>query len=363
MSTRKKCKNQKGFFDEENRRAEIARHRDPLKRLAVVTWELFRPELDVCFTKEPKGPGGRPPYDYLLMLKALILQRAFNISDDQVEFQIKDRLSFQNFLGLTLADDVPDAKTIWAFREALTKAGGVEKLFEKFDAHLREQGLIMNAGSIIDASFVEVPRQRNSRAENKTIKNGGIPDEWKREENANMLAQKDVDARWTRKNDERHFGYKDHVKADAKSKLITEYIVTAASIHDSQMIDELTDEKDADKPLHADSAYRSEEIETALGKKKIKSEIHERAYKNKPLTDEQKKNNKKKSMIRARIEHVFGFVERSLNGFEIECIGKVRATGIIGLINLTYNVFRYEQLQRFPLKRCDGNFPVAAVLT
>jgi IS5 family transposase len=351
MRKKNKEKAQKGFFDEENRRNEIAAHRNPLQRLSVVNWDIFRPDVEACFTKELKGPGGRPPYDYLMMLKILILQRAFNISDDQVEFQIKDRLSFQTFLGLTLADKVPDANTVWAFREVLSKSGGVEKMFKKFTAHLHEQGLIMNAGSIVDASFIDVPRQRNSRDENKTIKNGGIPKEWKKDANANKLAQKDVDARWTKKNNEIHFGYKDHVKVDAKSKLITKYEVTDASVHDSKMIIDLTDKKDAGKPLYADSAYRSDETEKDLAAKNIKSEIHERAYRNKPLTEKQLQRNNKKSKVRVRIEHVFGFVENSMGGAVIECIGKARAAGIIGLMNLTYNMFRFEQITRFSQMR------------
>jgi IS5 family transposase len=353
MKKRVKAKAQKGFFDEENRREEIAAHRDPLKRLSVVDWRIFRSAVETCFAKEPKGPGGRPPFDYLLMFKALILQRAFNISDEQLEFQIKDRISFQSFLGLALADKVPDANTVWAFREVLIRNGGVERLFTKFDEHLRERGLIMKSGSIVDASFSDVPRQRNSREENKIIAGGNIPDEWEKEENANKRAQKDIDARWTQKNGERHFGYKNHVKIDAKSKLITKYAVTDASVHDSKALDSLIDKEDVGKPLYGDSAYRSEEKEKELASNGIISKIHERAYRNKPLNDTQKKNNKKKSNVRARIEHVFGFVEKTMGGPNLRCIGKIRATGIIGLMNLTYNLFRFEQITRLSKKRID----------
>jgi len=351
MSKETRRKQQKGFFDEENRRAELARHRDPLKRLnAVLQWELFRPNLEKGFDKPAKGPGGRPPFDLIFMFKILIVQRAYNISDADAEFWIKDRLSVQNFLGITLADGVPDEKTIWAFRNTLSQAGVVEPLFDTFTAHLREQGLILNQGSIIDASFVDVPRQRNSREENETIKTGGIPEQWQTEENAPKIAQKGTDARWTKKNGERHFGYKDHVKVDEKSKIITRYTVTDASVHDSQETEPLVEESDKGKPLYADSAYAGAPIAKALEDKGVENKIHQRAYRNKPLTDEQKQRNREKSKVRVRVEHVFGFIENSLGGSFIRSIGKIRSAGIIGLINLTYNMFRFEQLQRFAVR-------------
>lgn len=351
MSKARRQNKQKGFFDEEYRRAELAKHRDPLKRLdTVMQWELFRPILEKSFAKEAKGPGGRPPFDLVFMFKILIVQRTYNLSDADVEFWIKDRLSVQNFLAITLADDVPDEKTVWAFRNTLSQAGVVEPLFDRFTAHLREQRLILNRGSILDASFVDVPRQRNSREENATIKTGGIPQDWHSEENAPKIAQKDTDARWTKKNGESHFGYKDHVKVDEKSKIITEYTVTDASVHDSQQTQPLLDDSDQGKPLYADSAYAGEPIAKALEKIGVENQIHQRAYRNKPLTDEQKQRNREKSKVRVRVEHVFGFIENSLGGSFIRAIGKIRSAGIIGLMNLTYNMFRFEQLKRFAVR-------------
>jgi IS5 family transposase len=284
------------------------------------------------------------------MFKILIVQPTYSLSDADVEFWIKDRLSVQNFLAITLADDVPDEETIWAFRNTLSQAGVVQSLFDRFREHLREQGLILKQGSILDASFVDVPRQRNSREENQTIKAGGIPQDWQSEQNASKIAQKDTEARWTKKNGESHFGYKDHVKVDEKSKLITESTVTDASVHDSQETDPLVGERDKGKPLYGDSAYAGEPIAKALEKLGVENKIHQRAYRNKPLTDEQKQDHREKSKVRVRVEHVFGFIENSLGGSFIRCIGTIRAAGIIGLINLTYNMFRFEQLQRFAVR-------------
>jgi IS5 family transposase len=134
------------------------------------------------------------------------------------------------------------------------------------------------------------------------------------------------------------------VKADEKSKLIDKYSLTDASINDSQEVKNLLEEKDKGQPLHADSAYSGEPVAEIVGEREMKNQIHEKGYRNKPLTEEQKAGNKEKSRVRARVEHIFGFVENSMNGSYIRSIGLQRATSIIGLMNLTYNMFRYLQL-------------------
>jgi IS5 family transposase len=335
---------QRSFFDEQDRLAKLSKQGDPLEKLdAMMDWEIFRPLLKRCFKKEPKGPGGRPPFDYVLMFKILILQRLYNLSDAQMQFQILDRLSFQRFLGQGLYATVPDEKTIWLFREVLSKRGMIEKLFALYSAHLQKLGLIENNGSIIDASFVEVPRQRNSREENQTIKGGEIPDDWK--EDPAKLRQKDTEARWTKKNELTYYGYKDHVKVDTQSKLIKNYEVTDATVHDSQVLPTLIEGTDADTELHADSAYRSTQIEETLQKRGVRSKIHEKGNRNQPLTKTQMRSNRAKSRIRARVEHVFAHITNCMNGFRIRSIGIRRARSSIGLINLTYNIVRSVYLQ------------------
>jgi IS5 family transposase len=246
-------------------------------------------------------------------------------------------------LGQGLHAEVPDEKTIWLFREVLSKRGLIEKLFTLYRAHLEKLGLIENNGSIVDASFVEVPRQRNSREENQRIKEGKIPEEW--QEDPAKLRQKDTEARWTKKNDQTFYGYKDHVKVDRQSKLITTYKITDASVHDSQVLLSLLQKTDVDTELHADSAYRSEEIEDTLQKRGVQSKIHEKGYRNQPLTKSQMRSNRAKSRIRARVEHVFAHITNCMNGFRIRSIGIARARSNIGLINLTYNIVRSVYLQ------------------
>lgn len=333
-----------GFFDQDIRLSKLSQLGDPLEKLnAGVDFELFRKMLETNFSKLSKGPGGRPPYDYVLMFKILILQRYYNLSDDQVEYQINDRMSFMRFLDLTIADDIPDSRTVWAFREQLVDLGLVEQLFGVFLGELERLNLIVNEGKIIDASFVEVPRQRNNKQENQSIKVGEIPASIK--ENPNRKAQKDTDARWTQKNKINYFGYKNHVKGDAKSKLITKYMVTDASVHDSQATDMLLDEKDKGEPFYADSAYTGEPQEKIIEKKGMVNRVCEKGYRNKPLTEEQKANNTDKSRVRSRVEHIFGFMENSMEGMYLHNIGIKRITTIVGLMNLTYNMFRKMQLQ------------------
>jgi transposase, IS5 family len=343
--------NPRGLFDESFRLERLIELNDPLITVnKLIDWEIFREDLTNVFAREPKGAGGRPAFNYIMMFKILILQRLYNLSDDQIEYQITDRISFMRFLGLSLSDKVPDSKTVWNFREILALTKVVDKLFDKFTYELQNKGLIANEGRIIDASFVEVPRQRNKREDNLQIKQGQTPQDWL--DKPNKLEQKDLDARWTKKNNETFYGYKDHVKIDAKSKIILKFKVTDASVHDSQPLENLLDEEDKGQPLHADSAYSGDPIAKVVESKEIKNQIHEKGYKKKPLTEEQKAKNKEKSRIRVRVEHVFGFIENSMKGSYIRTIGFIRAKAVIGLMNLTYNLCRYIQLQELAMAKC-----------
>jgi len=332
-----------GFFDEDFRLEKLTRLGDPLERLNKgIDFELFRPFLLDELQIMPKGDGGRKPYDYLLMFKILILQRYYNLGDDQTEYQICDRLSFMRFLKLTIADDVPDSKTIWHFKEKLIDLDLIESLFDLFKRKLQELGLLVHEGKIVDASFVEVPKQRNSREENEQIKKGETPADWK--ENENKIEQKDTDARWTKKNGISYYGYKNHVKCEKKNKFITGYTVTDASVHDSQEIVGLLETEDEGQPVYADSGYTGEELNMQMVDKKVEPIICEKGFRNHPMTDEQRESNKEKSKVRVRVEHIFGFIENSMNGSTIKTIGIKRAKAMIGLMNLTYNLFRKVQI-------------------
>ncbi len=332
---------QLGFFDLKYRLDKIDKNGDPLKKLnIVIDWERFRPELEALRLKERKSNAGRKPFDTVMMFKILILQSLYNLSDDALEMQILDRLSFMRFLGLSIGQAVPDATTIWKFREMLTTAGIVKDLFKKFDAYLHANGFQAMKGQIIDASIVSAPRQRNSREENKQIKEGQPPQDWSK----NKQSQKDTDARWTRKNGKNFFGYKNHVNVDVKNKLIRDYKVTSASVHDSNVFEELLDYHNTSRAVWADSAYRSGEKLEFLKEHGFREHLQRKGCRNKKLTEREKQGNRTRSKIRSRIEHIFGVQAQKAGNLILRTIGIARARAKTGLRNLAYNMDRYSML-------------------
>jgi IS5 family transposase len=337
---------QTSLFDLENRYASLSEAGDPLERLdAVIDWEIFRPILARIDAKERKTAAGRKPTCRVRMFKLLVLQRLHNLSDERLQYQVSDRLSFMRFLGLELSGNVPDARTVWAFRESLKEHGLVDALFEQLNQALVALGVELKSGQIIDATFVPVPIQRNGRETNEIIKSNAVPIEWGK--TPAKLAQKDIDARWTKKGGQNHYGFKNHINIDKDTKLITASTCTAANVHDNQALDTvLRDEATGGKEVWADSAYRSDEQEQGLKASQHESRIHERAYRNKPLTEAQELSNTEKSRVRARVEHVFGAMENEMGGIFLRSIGAARAAVGVGLMNLTYNLKRIETLVR-----------------
>ena len=335
-----------GLFDAQDRLAQIRAMGDPLAALdAVMDWTIFIPVLERIPRAEPKAPGGRPAYEPLRMFKILVLQSLDGLGDEQTQFQILDRRRFHDFLGLSEADGVPDQNTIREFREKLTKAELFAELFAAFNARLTEKGFITRQGQIVDASFVEVPRQRHRRLANEAIKRGEIPAGW--EKDAKRLAHKDVDARWTQKNDQNYYGYKDHVVADLESKLIVRAKVTTASEHDSQALDALT--CPGDPETWADSAYTGANCQAILEGKGIAAHLCEQGTRGHELTKGQKRSNRAKSRQRVRGEHIFAFMTGSMRAMFQRCIGYARNRSCILLANLVYNMARTEQIIRLKL--------------
>jgi IS5 family transposase len=244
-----------GFFDVEERLAGLSKKGDDLERLvAVVDFEVFRPELEHAVPRADRSKGGRPPFDHVLMFKVLVLQTQNNLSDERTEFYLRDRLTWMRFLGLGLGDAVPDANTIWTFREALSKASATQRLFARFDRELRAQGYLAMTGQLVDASLVAAPKQRNTRAEKQAIREGRVPEGW--QDRPAKLRQKDRDARWTVKTTKAKpreggsalidlaipaFGYQNHISADRRHRLIRRWLVTDAAAHAGARLADLLD--------------------------------------------------------------------------------------------------------------------------
>ena len=325
---------------------------DPLATLKkTIKWEIFSADLR-SFRKSLKSHDtGRPSFDPMLMFKILILQSLYNLSDEVMEFMIRDRLSFMHFLDISLGDRVPDAKTIWFFRNELSKADMVERLFSRFKEDLESQGLMTHQGQIIDASIVESPRQRITSSEKTKIATGETPSSW----SDSKTRQKDTDATWTKKNGQNYFGYKNHVNVDSSTKLISNYAVTTASVHDSQVFEELLDVRNAPESaiVYADKAYHSGTTEEILQGNQMENRILRRASRGKPLTEEEKAKNSEWSRIRSRVEHVFGIQCKQIGDMFVRAIGYTRVRTSIGLRNLGYNMKRLVFLKKTRLMCAD----------
>lgn len=316
-----------------------------LKLRDLIAWESFRPLLEELtgYAGRDWSKGGKPPFDPVLMFKVLVLQKFHGLSDDATQEQIFDRTSFKNFLGLRIGDDIPDAKTLWDFKQRIEAEGreGSRRLFEAFGGILEGQGLVAREGSIVDASFVEAPRQRNDRGQNQRIKEGRRPEEF--DGNPSVGRQKDSEARWTMKNHEVHFGWKNHVKADLKTKLILTAVTTPAHVHDSQVFGQLLDERD--QAVLADSAYHSEEHEARLLEFNAQEFLMRKGTRGHPLSQEQQKTNHTISRMRVRVEHIFARMAQ-MGADLCRSIGLKRAAQHNHLSNLVYNMDRYACLAR-----------------
>jgi IS5 family transposase len=349
---------QAGFFDLDDRLKELSAKGDTLERLnGLVDFEMFRPDLARAVPRSDGSKGGRPPFDHVFMFKVLILQACHSLSDERTEFLIKDRLSFMRFLGLGLADPVPDANTIWTFREALTRARldgkpAIEILFARFDATLRQAGFLAMGGQIIDTSIVACPKQRNTEEEKRDIKAGRIPEDWKQK--PAKLAQKDRDARWTVKWSKAKpaedgsarvdiavpvFGYKNHVGIDRRHGLIRTWTVTDAARYDGALLPGLVDRTNTASDVWGDTSYRSRANEKHLADNGLRSRIHHKKPKGKPMPKRTAQANGRKSKVRAAVEHVFAH-QKGPMGLVVRTIGLARARVKIGLANLTFNMKR-----------------------
>lgn len=346
---------QAGFWDIDERYVRLSEAGDPLEKLnAVVPWDVFRKPLAKALKRSDGAKGGRPPYDAVLMFKIMVLQALYSLSDDQAEFQIQDRLSFMRFLGLGLGDKVPDAKTIWLFREHLTQARAVENLFARFDKHLSKAGYLAMGGQIVDATIVSAPKQRNSDGEKADIKAGKVPEEWK--DKPAKLRQKDRDARWTvkfskAKVDEEGktrqrdiavpaFGYKNHASIDRRHGFIRGWNVTSASAYDGAQLSNVLDKNNTGSTVWADTAYSSKKNEAWLEKNGYRSDIHHKKPKGRPMSEAMSRANGRRSKIRAFVEHVFA-QQKARMGLFVRTIGIARARTKIGMANLAYNLTRY----------------------
>ncbi|NIQ96224.1 MAG: IS5 family transposase [Desulfuromonadales bacterium] len=351
---------QRGFWDVEERLRELSAEGDPLEKLdATVDFEIFRPVLRKALRRGDVSKGGRPGFDPVLKFRMLVLQAMHGLSLAQTEYLVRDRLSWMRFCGLGPGDAVPDANTLWDFRETLIAAKVLDRLFERLAETINAAGYLPMGGQIIDASLVAAPRQRNTDGEKADLKMGKIPPRWK--EKPAKLRQKDRDARWTvkfskaRPKDDGEpqidiaipfFGYKSHVSIDRRHGIIRRHKTSDAAAHDGARLREgLIDPANTASDVWADTAYRSAANEGYLSKVGRVSRIHRKKPKGKPMPKAVARANATKSKVRARVEHVFA-EQKDRMGLFIRTIGIARAEATITLTNMAFNMKRWCWLDR-----------------
>jgi transposase, IS5 family len=346
---------QAGLFDMDARLQALSAAGDPLERLAaVVDFELFRPDLEAALQRADRSRGGRPPYDAVLMFRILVLQTLYTLSDDQTEYQLRDRLSFMRFVGLALHEAVPDAKTIWLYREQLTRTGALARAFERFDTMLRERGYLAMGGQIVDATVIEARRPRLNADEKTTVRGGGTPSGWSKARSRQI----DRDGRWTIKRGRKPtappgetsrqimgeiavpvFGYKNHLGIDRMHGFIRRFTVTHAARHDGGQLAALLDPDNAASGVWADTAYRSKANLRLLARRRLVAQFQRAKPRGRPMPPHIARGNATRARVRVHVEHVFAAEKRRMR-LVIRTVGLVRARAKITLANLAYNMTR-----------------------
>lgn len=256
-----------------------------LSRLSeLIDFEALRTVLDEVYADGSRA--GRPGYDPVMMLKILLLERWFNLSDRAVLREARDRLSFMTFLKASPSDPLPESNTLTDFRKRLEPSGTLEDIFEAINSQLAGQGILLKEGAIkvVDATLIEAqPRPGRKNKQGKAV---------------------DGDARYARRKNKTTYGYKAHVGMDARTHLIHGLTTTPANTHDSTQLEELVEDRDAE--LYADKAYASHDHDLLLLERQVANRILYKATRGHPLNAKQRKQNKAWSRIRAGVERKFG---------------------------------------------------------
>jgi IS5 family transposase len=329
------------LFAHEERDAKRQTLNDPLALLSRhIDFAAIAAVVDAKLTLGSTGRGGRPPYPTVVMVKLLLLQQLYNLSDDALEYQVLDRTSFLRFLGLEDSRRVPDAKTIWVWRERLKTQDLIGDISATVSGQLQRAGFLARGGQIIDASIVSAPIQRNSREENAAIKQDQVPEDW----STAKQAQKDVEARWTKKHGKSFYGYKLHANTDRRWGFIRQHEVTPANVHDGQHFETILDPGNTCATIRADSAYADRAREAALKQQGYKADIQHKGRAGKPLSEAQQRRNHRIARDRAFGEHPFARLAQQ-GGKCLRTIGLMRATVVIGLKVASHNLMRLARLQ------------------
>ncbi len=333
------------LFAQNQRSSKLTKLGDALVELdALVDFAALAALVDAKAPRTDPKLGGRPPYATELMVRMIILQQFFGLSDDQVEYQINDRTSFQRFLSLERSSQIPDSKTLWAFRERIKKAEVSSDLFADAKRKIGAKGYIARGGQVIDGTLIRAPVQHFTKEEKAVLDEGKIPEDWSKAK----IAQKDLDATWTQKHSKSYFGYKASVSVDVANKLIQTDVISTASAHDTKHFEATLDTANTSRVVLADKGYADGPREKRLKKAGWRLEIQRKAKKGKALSACQKQRNTRIAKTRARGEHVFATMKQ-MGGGLVRTIGLARAK-----VQLTLNAVAYNFKRALFLVRRDA---------
>jgi IS5 family transposase len=299
---------------------------EQLDRIAAeVKWYRFEKLLRKL---EPEA-AGRPPYDPLMMFKALLLAQLYDLSDAALEFALNDRFSFRRFLGLALESDAPDHTTLCRFRNRLIEAGLAERLFAEFDRQIEARGLVLKQGTMIDATVVAA---------------AGAPPR-----GGDFAEAADPDARFVKIEGKAGstYGYKAHVGVDQGTRLIRSAVLTPANVNETMVADALI--RGDERAVYADRAYAKRERRARLRAAGIKDRIMHKSWGGgPPLTPWQKLHNRLIAPIRAEVETVFAVLKRRLGYRTVRYFGLVKNQAHLFFLAIAYNMRRVADLAAPP---------------
>ena len=344
MTKRTAIKND--LFASQYRRDKIDKLSDPLAQLeAHIDFQALAERVEQIAPRSDSSQGGRPAYPTETMVRILVIKRLYNLSDEQVEYQILDRMSLQRFCGLERAITIPDRTTVWAFGNRIGEAGA-QALFDEVERQLLSKGYIARGGQMIDASIAPAPKQHFTREEKESIDAGAVPADW----TPAKRCQKDLDATWTKKHGRSYHGYKISINVDKRYKLIRNMVTDTASTHDSCHFDAVLDSgNNTSRDVYADKGYTSKAREEKLKKAGLRNHIQRKGVRNHPLSACQKRRNHRIAKTRARVEHIFAALAQ-MGGTLIRTIGQQRASAALLMRAACYNMKRLVYLQRAPIE-------------
>jgi len=265
----------------------------------------------------PRKNGGAPGYPHKVLVRCMLLQQWYGLSDPQMEEQLRDRLSFRRFVGLGFDEAIPDETTVCLYRKGLVEVGAWDTLFAVVNRHLDGLGVLVKQGTLVDATILEAPKGRKKEDQRST---------------------RDPEAGFTKKNGKTSHGYKLHVAVD-HSGLITHKETTPANVHDSQKLAPLIAHETV--AVHADSAYKSQAVDERLKQRGLQNGILEKRVRGQAeLSEEQKAANRGKSKLRARVEHPFAWIKKPFGKLMVRYRGLKKNTQHQSLLCAAYNLKR-----------------------